>query len=88
MLEAAQGKDALSLAEGHLEQIDLLLTDLVMPGMDGTELARRLKAARPELKVLYTSGYTEEPPGEAYLQKPFTMRDLAAKVRDLLAPNR
>ena len=86
VLEAAQGKDALSLAGSHLERIDLLLTDLVMPGMDGTELARRLKAARPELKVLYTSGYTEEPPGEAYLQKPFTMRDLAAKVRDLLAP--
>ncbi len=85
VVEASTGKDALSVAESYPRRIDLLLTDLSMPDMDGSELAKRLKAAHPDLKVLYMSGYTESLPGDAaYIQKPFTMRALAEKVRGVL----
>jgi PAS domain S-box-containing protein len=86
VVEAGAGQEALSAAEKYPKRIDLLLTDLAMPDMEGTELAERLKAKRPDLKVLYMSGYTDDLPGEAYIQKPFTTRELAAKVRDVLGP--
>jgi PAS domain S-box-containing protein len=92
LLEAAGGSEALSLSERYPEPIHLLITDVVMPGMTGRELATRLLALRPALKTLYTSGYTANAIGHegaldsgvAYLPKPFSPAQLAAKVREVL----
>ncbi|HWP34099.1 MAG TPA: PAS domain-containing protein, partial [Thermodesulfobacteriota bacterium] len=92
VLEAAGAADALALVEWHRGSIDLLLTDVVMPGMSGRELAERFAAARGAVKVLYMSGYTDSAivhhgildPGTAFLQKPFSPAALAGKVRDVL----
>lgn len=90
----ADGKDqALQLAEEYQENIDLLLTDVVMPGMSGKELADRLMALKPGLRCLYMSGYTADiiarqgilDEGIQFISKPFSLRDLAAKVRETLA---
>jgi CheY-like chemotaxis protein len=86
------GRDAIRLAEEHSEHIDLMLTDVIMPGMTGREVAERVQAARPKMKVLYVSGYTDNiiaergmlTPGMAFLQKPFSPTHLAAKVREVL----
>ena len=95
LLEATNGSEAISLCERYPEPIHLLVTDVVMPGMTGRELARLLSEVRPSLKTLYTSGYPANAiahegvldPGVAYLPKPFSPAQLAAKVRDvLLAP--
>ncbi|HXV42230.1 MAG TPA: ATP-binding protein, partial [Anaerolineae bacterium] len=91
VLEAATGKEALRLAQLEKE-IHLLVTDMVMPQMAGTELADRLKTARPSLKVLFMSGYTDSKiiryglphSGIAFLQKPFSAQRLIRKVRDML----
>jgi len=70
----------------------MLITDVVMPGMTGPELARQLASRRPQMKVLYVSGYPQRamvqqralPPGSAFLDKPFTLDALARKVRQML----
>jgi PAS domain S-box-containing protein len=92
VLEAADGEEALHLAQTHDEDIHLLLTDVVMPHMSGRELADRLETIRPGTKVLFTSGYTDNTiahhgilaPGIAFLQKPFGPLALARKVREVL----
>jgi len=92
VLEAAGGPDALQLTDSHQGRIDLLITDVVMPHMRGTELARRLRTLRPALKVLLVSGYTDRDLFEqevgadrpALLTKPFTPSALASRVRELL----
>ncbi|MCM2563668.1 PAS domain S-box protein [Lutimaribacter sp. EGI FJ00015] len=90
--EAMSGPEALEVMQTH-EDIDLLLTDIVMPGgMNGRELAEQAQSARPSLKVLFTSGYTENAivhqgrldPGVALLSKPYTRLELATKVRRVL----
>src|SRR5438128_5165524 len=92
VLEAADGPSALQLSARHLDGIDILVTDVVMPGMSGRELAERLAPERPSMKVLYTSGYTDDAmvrqgvlsAGVAFLQKPFVPDTLARKVREVL----
>jgi two-component system sensor histidine kinase EvgS len=93
LLEAPNGSEALSLCERDPGPIHLLITDVVMPGMTGRELATRLLALRPSLKILYISGYTANviahegllDPGVAYLPKPFSPAQLTAKVREVLS---
>lgn len=92
VLEVADGETALLLAAQQPEPIHLLVTDVMMPAMNGKELARRLAALRAGLKVLYVSGCSEEVlasygvtrPGDEWLPKPFTIEGFAAKVREIL----
>jgi two-component system cell cycle sensor histidine kinase/response regulator CckA len=92
VIEARTGADALSLSGRFGGRIDLLLTDVVMPGMGGQELGERLLKARDGIKVLYISGYADDAIGRksvlqsgvAFLQKPFTMETLVRKVRETL----
>jgi hypothetical protein len=92
VLEAQNGEAGLAIAANNRDTIHLVITDVVMPGMSGHELAQQLVAARPEIKVLYLSGYTEDAFGEAgaaaaskaFLQKPFTLHSLSRKVREIL----
>ena len=91
VLSARDGTEALELAAGH-GRIDLLVTDVVMPDMNGRELSRCLTEARPNLRTLYLSGYTDDAmlhrgvlqEGVAFLQKPFSLGALARKVRDVI----
>jgi CheY-like chemotaxis protein len=93
VLVAGDGAQALTLAASHASPIHLLVTDVVMPGVNGPELARRLLLERPELAVLFISGYTFEqsiPVAEGakatgYLSKPFDTKVLTSRVRALLA---
>ena len=92
VLEARNGAEALEVSTGHTGPIDLLVTDIVMPGMRGRELAEKLSSLRPQMKILYISGYTdgtivengELGPGSAFLEKPFSSDALARKVREVL----
>ena len=92
VIDAADGPKALELSARHSGEIAVLVTDVVMPGMSGRELAERLAPTRPAMKVLYTSGYTDDAmvrqgvlnAGVAFLQKPFVPDTLARKVRDVL----
>jgi two-component system, cell cycle sensor histidine kinase and response regulator CckA len=92
VLAAETPQAAVSLSENPEERIDLLLTDVVMPGLSGKELSDRVKAVRPDAKVLFMSGYTSNvivhhgilEAGVHFIQKPFSMRDLARKVRQVM----
>jgi signal transduction histidine kinase/ActR/RegA family two-component response regulator len=92
VLEAPSGDQALQVAEEHKGPIQLLITDVVMPGMSGRELAERLVEQRPAIRVLYMSGYTDDAVirhgilagRDAFLQKPFSLQTLANKVRETL----
>ncbi len=93
ILEAANATEALDVAQEYSGEIHLLLTDVVLPGLNGKELSERLRTLRPKLKVLFTSGYTADiiahrgvlGYGLAYIPKPFSPETLAAKVRKLLS---
>ena len=93
VLEAGNGVQALETSAGHSGPIHLLVTDMVMPGMRGRELAEKLSALRPGMKVLFVSGYSdgsivendELGPGSAFLEKPFGSDALARKVRQVLS---
>jgi two-component system cell cycle sensor histidine kinase/response regulator CckA len=96
VVEARHATHALEIAEAHSVHIHLLITDVVMPGMSGSELAARLLESHREMKVLYMSGYTDDAvvlhgvlaADAAFLQKPFTMDALARKVREVLGGSR
>jgi CheY-like chemotaxis protein len=92
VIEASHGEEAIRLAKEDGNGVHLLLTDVVMPGMSGRELAESLKLRHPEIKVLYMSGYADDAivhhgvldDGVNYIQKPFTLDALSRKVREVL----
>jgi CheY-like chemotaxis protein len=91
VLTASDGEQALQLARQFPGTIDLLLTDVVMPGMNGRELALRLKQERAAIKVLYVSGFSDQvfsqrapDAGDDLLEKPFELEELAARIRRIL----
>jgi len=92
VLEGSEPEEALALARTHMGPIALALTDVVMPGMSGLDLAKRLRRLQPSTKVLYMSGYTDDAIGHHglldekthFLQKPFTSERLLRKVRQVL----
>ncbi|HLE84167.1 MAG TPA: response regulator [Thermoanaerobaculia bacterium] len=92
VLAAASAEQALEVAQRHPERIPLVVTDVVMPGLSGGELAARLVELRPEMRVIFVSGYTDDTiahqgvldPGVHFLQKPFALDALARKVREVL----
>jgi two-component system, cell cycle sensor histidine kinase and response regulator CckA len=92
VLEAGSGEEALTEAAAQDVAIDLLLTDVMLPGIGGRELAESLAAGQPELKVVYVSGFTDDegvrtgqfPPGSRFLQKPFTLSALVGIVKEAL----
>jgi two-component system, cell cycle sensor histidine kinase and response regulator CckA len=92
VLEASNGAQALDLAESEEAMIDMLLSDVVMPGMNGRELSERLLSEWPTMKVLFTSGYPADTiirhgiahATTAYLEKPYLPDELARKVREVL----
>ena len=92
VLEASNGEKAVRMAGQHQGTIHLLVTDVVMPGMNGRQVAERVAALHPETKVLFLSGYTDDAvvrngvlhAETAFLQKPFTPAALAQKVREVL----
>ena len=93
VLEAHDGREAIRVATGYPGRIDLLVTDMVMPNVGGSELFAQLRLLRPDLRVLFVSGYTDEDmirrglkdAGSAFLQKPFTARALAAAAKASMA---
>jgi len=92
VLEAGDGAKAIELAEQHRESIHLLLTDVIMPGMNGHQLAEHLTSRCPEMRVIYTSGYTDNVivnhgvlrPGTAFIEKPYMREALLTKIREVL----
>ncbi|NPU86265.1 MAG: PAS domain S-box protein [Syntrophaceae bacterium] len=96
VLTAANGGEALLLMEKQGDDIDMLMTDVVMPGMNGRELAERLIGIKPELKVLFTSGYTENvivhhgilDSNLNFIGKPYSLQALARKMREVLGPGK
>jgi len=92
VLQASNGEAAITLSRGYGGRIDLLMTDVVMPGMNGGELAKQLILHRPEMKVLFTSGYTEDvivhhgvlDDSVSFLGKPYSPSLLARKIREVL----
>jgi CheY-like chemotaxis protein len=93
VLEAGSAEEAMAISAAAPGRIDLLVTDVKLPIASGRELAERIRESRPELRVLYISGYTDDdavrtgaiPPGSKFLQKPFTLGSLVGKVKEALA---
>src|SRR4051812_36181925 len=90
VLEAENGEAALRIAESHPGKIDLVITDMFMPGLRGPEVVERLAPTRPGLRALFMSGYADQdartgvPPGANFLNKPFSGQELATAVESVL----
>jgi len=92
VLEAVSGEDALSVLAGHDGRVHMMLTDVVMPGMNGRDLAARVAETRPEVRILYASGYTDDTifrhgvddDGRRFISKPYAPAELRRKVREIL----
>jgi len=92
VLEASGGRQALKAIREHQGALDLVITDVVMPGLSGKEFARQLHEFKPDIKILYVSGYTDNviahhgilDPEINFLQKPFTIESLLTKVREIM----
>lgn len=92
VLQASRSEEAFAVASAHREPIHLLITDVVLPGESGRQIAEKMRKTMPDLKVLYISGFTDDesvrsgqfPPGSKYLQKPFALGALMSKVREAL----
>jgi CheY-like chemotaxis protein len=92
VIPAAGPEEAIAFCENHQQNIDLLLTDIIMPVMNGDEMAKRIRQIRPGIKTLYMSGYAADvvarrgmlEPGAMFLQKPFTLRTIADKVTEAM----
>jgi PAS domain S-box-containing protein len=92
VLEASNGADALKVAEAQESPVDLVVTDIVMPEMGGSELAERIREKQPDARILFTSGYTEDAAmrqsflqaGESFIEKPFTPASLSRRTREVL----
>jgi two-component system, cell cycle sensor histidine kinase and response regulator CckA len=87
VLTAGSGQKAMAILSREDTKVDLVVTDLVMPGMGGRELVERVRQIMPSAKILCTSGYvmpSDKQTGTAYLQKPFTSRELLAKVKQVI----
>jgi len=91
VLDANGGDAALELLSAHADELDLVVTDVIMPEMDGPTLVGKIREARPDLPVIFVSGYTEDKfkdqfgENTYFLPKPFTLQQLAAKVKDVLS---
>jgi two-component system, cell cycle sensor histidine kinase and response regulator CckA len=93
VLQAGDGVEALEVAAAHSGPIHMLISDVVMPRMSGRDLATQLTAKRPDLKVLFISGYTDDTivrhgvldGGVAFLQKPFNLKSVTEKIREVLS---
>jgi two-component system cell cycle sensor histidine kinase/response regulator CckA len=93
VLEAGNGIEAMEVFEAHGGNIDLVVSDVVMPEMDGPTLLKELRKRNPELKIIFVSGYAEEafekslPQGQqfSFLPKPFTLKQLVAAVKETMA---
>jgi two-component system, cell cycle sensor histidine kinase and response regulator CckA len=92
VLEASDPNEAIQLSQSHAGHIDALLSDIVMPQMNGRRMSDLLRPQRPEMRVLFMSGYTDDAivrqgilePGISFIQKPFTPAGLAVKLRGVL----
>ena len=92
VLHATDGAHAINVAKEYKDPIHLLMTDVVMPGMNGRQLAEQLIASHPEMKILYTSGYTDDAIGHHgviegdlnFIAKPYSLHDLAIRIRQML----
>ncbi len=92
VLEAPSGEEALQIARESTHKIDVVLTDVRMPGMDGPSLAHKLRELQPTLRIIYMSGYTDgrleqelPAPGRVFLNKPFTIEQLTRTVADIIS---
>ena len=90
VLEAENGEAAIRISDSHPDKIDLLISDMYMPGLRGPEVAQALAPKRPGLRILFMSGYADHdsrsgvPSGANFLNKPFSGKELAAKVEEVL----
>jgi two-component system cell cycle sensor histidine kinase/response regulator CckA len=94
IVEASSGEEALEVMKNQGEDIDIIITDVIMPGMNGPSLISKIQTNYPKVKVIFISGYAEEAFSDAYgvendndfnfLSKPFTLQQLVAKVKDVL----
>ena len=91
VLFADNGQECISVFDDYVDRIDLIITDIVMPGQTGIEMARELRERKPDLKILFMSGYAgpeagvlNDPPPEPFLSKPFSVEELAEAVRTAL----